>query len=464
MWGGADDYAPRDVRATPVPYHGAGACRTAAVSERRQGTRPPLRLWHVPAARARHVVCIGDSITYAPSMPRIGVDRNWVDQVAAALDETTGARPGNGFHGLWRDEWRRAGAWTQPTTADAFDVGPFRQAAYSSGRTTDQMTWTKPAAMTVGAFEIYAFSMPGVGRWQYRVDAEPWRNVSATSGNADKVLRRIFVDEPVHAHVDIRGHDGAKPCVAAIAGITSWTSATPDATGTVVHNLGHQHQMLAAFCRPSAGDPLALLDDIRPDLITVLFSNDVRLQDPPTFGETLRHVIRRVGPYADVLLISPFEQRPPRRVADAVTEVGSRVITSETALFLVTDARSRVSGTNIPEGATIASVQSTQSATMTVAATGSSGAGELAVKGRRHAATQAEYRAVTKEVAGSTGCMLLDLYDEWTSTVGAGWDAAWAAGFMHDSLHPTQLGHDDIATRVSAALGLSTVTPRQAHQ
>jgi len=397
-------------------------------------------------------------------MPRIGVDRNWVDQLAAALDATTGARPGNGFHGLWRDEWRRAGAWTQATTADTFDVAPFRQAAYSSGRTTDQMTWTKPAAMTVGAFEIYACSMPGVGHWQYRVDAGPWTNVSAPWGNDDKVLHRISVDEPVHSNVDIRGHDGGKPCVAAIAGIASWTATTPDATGTVVHNLGHQHQMLAAFCRPSAGDPLALLDDIRPDLITVLFSNDVRLQDPPTFGKTLRHLIRRVSHYADVMLISPFEQRPPRTVTDAVTEVESHVITSGAALFLATDSGSHISGTNIPEGATIASVESTQSATMTVAATGSSDAGELAVKGRRHAAMQAEYRTVTKEVAGSTGCMLLDLFDEWTSAVGAGWDAAWAAGFMHDSLHPTQLGHDDIATRVSTALGLSPVTPRQARQ
>jgi hypothetical protein len=434
------------------------------VTERQPRARLPLKRSHAPPGRTSQVVCIGDSITYAPSMPRIGVPRNWVEQVAAALEEATGAQPGHGFHGLWRDEWRRTGAWTQPTTADTFDVAPFRQAAYSSGRTTDQLTWTKPAAMTVGAFEIYSFSMPDAGRWQYRVDAGPWTNVRATSGPVDTMLHRIFVGEPVHSHVDVRGHDGSKPCVAPIAGITVWTSATPDPTGTVVHNLGHQHQTLAAFCRPSAGDPLALLDDLRPDLITVLFSNDVRLHDAVSFGKKLRRLIRRVAPYADVLLISPFEQRPPRLVADAVTEVGSQVIRSETALFLATDSRSHISGTNIAEGATIASVQSTQTATMTASATGSSDRGELAIEGRRDAATQAEYRAVTKEVAASTGCAFLDLHDAWTSSVGASWDAAWAAGLMHDSLHPTQLGHDDIATRVRAVLGLSTVTPRQNHQ
>ncbi len=91
---------------------------------------------------------------------------------------------------------------------------------------------------------------------------------------------------------------------------------------------------------------------------------------------------------------------------------------------------------------------------MTVAATGSSVDGELAIEGRRDTATQAEYRAMTKAVADSTGCAFLDLYDAWASTVGAGWDAAWAAGLMHDSLHPTQLGHDDIAARVQVALGL----------
>jgi hypothetical protein len=33
--------------------------------------------------------------------------------------------------------------------------------------------------------------------------------------------------------------------------------------------------------------------------------------------------------------------------------------------------------------------------------------------------------------------------------------AAWDAGFMHDGLHPTQLGHDDIAIRAQSVLGLT---------
>jgi hypothetical protein len=389
-------------------------------------------------------------------MPATGVNCNWVEQLAVALDRATGPRPGNGFLGLWRrDEWKHAGRWKQPARADTFDVAPFRQAWYSSGHSVDVLTWTKPAAMTVGAFEVYWFDKPDMGRWQYRVDEGPWTSVGEPLRSTDNVLHRAFVGERVHSRIQIRGHDGSKPCVAPIVGISVWTSATPGSTGTVVHNLGHQHQMLAAFCRPSAGDPLALLDDIRPDLITVLFSNDVRLHDAARFGDTLRSLVRRVAPYADVLLISPFEQREPRHVTDAITMAGSTDITSTTALFLVSDLGSPIRGTNIAEGATIGSLQSTQTATMTVAATGSSVDGDLAIEGRRYAKTQAEYRAITKVVADTTGCAFLDLYDAWASTVGAGWEAAWAAGLMHDGLHPTQLGHDDIAARVQVALGLS---------
>ncbi len=394
-------------------------------------------------------------------MPQIGIDRSWVDQLATAL-EATGARLGSGFLGLWRHEWIRAGAWTQPARTDAFDVAPFRQALYSSGHTTDELTWTKPVTMTVSAFEVYWFFKPEMGRWQYCVDNGSWTNVnlSDSSAKADNTLHRVFVDERVHSHVRIRGHDGSKPCVATIAGISAWASATPEPSGTVVHNLGHQHQMLAGFCRPSAGDPLALLDALRPDLVTVLFSNDVRLHDATNFGVRLRGLVRRVAPYADVLLISPFEQRPPRRVDDAVTEEGSRIVTSESALFLATDSRSRLSGTNVAAGASIASVQSTHTATMTVSATGSSVGGELAIGGQRDTATQADYRAMTKAVAAFTGCAFLDLYDAWASSAGAGWDAAWATGLMHDGFHPTQLGHDDIAARVLVALGLDPTVRR----
>ncbi|MDQ1454609.1 MAG: hypothetical protein QOH28_229 [Actinomycetota bacterium] len=413
-----------------------------------------LARWSLPSNRVRNVVCIGDSVTYDRAMLKTGISRNWVEQLATALDDVTGARPGDGFRGMWRDEWKQRGEWTQVTAKDAFDVAPFRQGYFSSGQIADDVVWTKPASMTAAAFDLYWFQMPGIGDWQYRVDDDQWRNVGAPAGTGENKLHRLFVRQHVRSRVEIRGHDGNNPCVASIVGISPYSMSSQASAGTLVHNLGHAHQMLAAFCRPSAGDPLALLDDIRPDLVTVLFTNDVRLHDPERFGKTLQRLIERVASYADVLLISPYEQRPSRSVSDAVTTSGSDVVTSPSALFLASDSRAGIRGTNIRDGSRIASVRSRQVATMTAAATGSCATGALTIEGPRDSTTQAEYRAETRHVAAGMGCALIDLYEAWAQTAGTGWDACYAAGLMDDGLHPTQLGHDDIASRVHGVLGL----------
>ena len=103
----------------------------------------------------RTVACIGDSITFAPSMAIFGVTEPWVDQLTAALERTARPRRGDGFRGLWRDdEWAQSGSWTQPETADPFDVAPFRRGLYSSGCAADELVWIKPATLTVHAFDI----------------------------------------------------------------------------------------------------------------------------------------------------------------------------------------------------------------------------------------------------------------------------------------------------------------------
>jgi hypothetical protein len=426
-----------------------------------------FRFWTPPPNGACAITCIGDSITYDRAMLRTGIRRNWVEQVATRLDELAGAgadagaaRPADGFRGMWRDEWRRHGRWTQITTTDPFDVAPFRQGYRSTGRKADRLEWRKPATVTVSGFDLYWIDSPATGDWQFRIDDGAWQNIgrspAGTEGGTDGGnLHRRRVDAPVEVRVEIRAFDGRDPCEAAVAGIAPASTGAPRSSGTVVHNLGHANQMLAAFCRDSAGDPLAVLDVIRPQLITVLFTNDVRLHNAERFGRELRGVVERVESFADVLLIAPFEQRAPRRVADAQTTAGSEVVISGSAVFLASDSGTRVSGANIPEGNTIASVQSTKVVRLTTAATGSSAGGDLVIEGRREAEMQAAYRRVTRDLAAARGCAFVDLYDAWSATIGAGWDAAYAAGFMVDGLHPTQLGHDDIAARVAHALGIA---------
>jgi hypothetical protein len=301
--------------------------------------------------------------------------------------------------------------------------------------------------------------MPRTGRWQFAVDDGPWQAGPAPTGVPDNALHRFAVAHGVRNHVRIRGHDGAQYCIAPIAGITVYATAEPS-RGALLHNLGRGQQLLAEVCRPTEGDPLALLDDLRPDLVTVLFSNDVRFQSADRFSQLLQRLLGRVAPYADALLIAPFEQRPPRIVGDAVTVRGSTVVESPSALFTITDHNAPVRGTNLVAGASIESVESPTRVTVSDAATGTSSGGELVIGRYRNSMIQATYRAFTKAVAERVGCGFIDLFEAWSDKVGPGWDAAYAAGLMFDGLHPTQLGHDDIAARVKAAVGLATTVVR----
>jgi hypothetical protein len=376
----------------------------------------------------------------------------WVEQLRHALAKETGWAVSGGFCGLWRsDEWTRTGAWTRTTPTDRFDVAPFGHGYFSSGSSVDALTWTKPDSMAVATFDLYWFHMVGTGDWQYRVDSGPWRSSGADGGHVDNRLHRLSVAEAVTGQVEIRGYDGTGACIAPIVGISTH-SHRPASNTTVVHNLGCAGNWLTGLCRASSGDPLALFDELRPDLMTVLFSNDAVFEMSPRFGVQLRVLVDRVRDFADVLLISPFEQRSSRRVDDAITVAGSAVLRSSEASFGPADLSRAVSGTNIANRATIAGVLSPQSVRLTHAATGSCEFGALTIGRRRTPEQQAAHRAITADVAHATGSALLDLYDAWGAIAGAGWEATNAHGFMTDALHPSQFGHDDIARQVTAML------------
>ncbi|HEY5170444.1 MAG TPA: SGNH/GDSL hydrolase family protein, partial [Acidimicrobiia bacterium] len=256
----------------------------------------------------------------------------WVEQLTRALAERSGLPASGGFRGLWRiEEWSRSGTWTRATRADAFDVAPFGIGLISSGDAIDELKWWKPATMRVTELDIYWFDMPGAGAWQYCIDDRKWQNGPATAAGDNK-LHKLTLTEPVAKRLLIRGFDGTRPCIAPIAGINVRDRSSARA-GPVVHNLGCPGNLLGDFCRPSAGDPLALLDDIHADLVTVLFSNDVAFQHSTRFGEALRRLVDRVHGYADVVLMAPFEARPHRRVDDAITVRGSDVVRSSSASF-----------------------------------------------------------------------------------------------------------------------------------
>ncbi len=359
-------------------------------------------------------------------------------------------KPAEGFRGIWRTrEWSREGTWRRTTPADAFDAAPFGFGYVSSGAPADALTWTRPAGAPVAAFDVYTMVGHGLGRAQYRVDNGAWRDVNPPAG-ADSHLTRTRVSQAVHERVQLRAGDGSQPSVVAAAGLDIF--ATPPEAGprTRVHHLGIGMQYLVAFCRRSAGDPLALLDMLRPEMVIVGVTNDVMWRVPDLWESTVRGLLARIEPYAELLLISSFEQRPPRRVHDAVTRAGSTRLRSGSASFVASDASEVVWGANLltDPRTTIVSVVSDTEVELSAPATASGSRGELVIGRGREVEMQAAYRATTRRLAASVGCRHLDVYEAWLATGAAGWDAANQAGLMLDRYHATAEGHCDIAARL----------------
>src|SRR5262249_44338537 len=161
-------------------------------------------------------------------------------------------------------------------------------------------------------------------------------------------LRRVFANSAVQGRVQIRASNGREPCVAAVAGIDVYLD-TPGARDGRAHDLTAGKHFLSQFCRPSAGDPLALLDELQPTLVIVAFSNDVLFRAPVKFEHALRSIVERVAPFGDALLVGAYEQRPPRVVHDAAFTQGSCVVTSDVAAFLPSDVGEKLLSHNFPD-------------------------------------------------------------------------------------------------------------------
>jgi hypothetical protein len=413
-----------------------------------------LQRWYRAAGRARRVLCVGDSTTRAFAGAAGVEGRGWVELLAIALGEVGDLAVGEGFRGLWRDqEWTKKGTWIRPGPTDQSDVGPFGWAYRSSGEVSDELTWNKPQSTRVVAFDLHVVNVPDLGSWEYRVDGGPWRSAGAPQFSAHGRLGRLFVDEPVDRSVQIRAGDADAPYVAAIVGLSTYTLPAR-APRIRVHNLGVGMQFLSHLCRASSGDPLALLDDLRPELVIVAFSNDVLFEAPSKFEASLRTLVDRMAPFGDLLLVSAYEQRPPRRVHDAVTTAGSPIVTSKNAHFVPSDVRERVTGASVPDEppAVIRSVESSSRITLSASPVATLDGADMVIGRGRECAVQAEYRAVTQRVAESTGCAHIDLYEAWSSSGATGWDAAHGAGLMLDRYHASQAGHHDIANRLLGIL------------
>ncbi len=226
------------------------------------------------------------------------------------------------------NEWVRTGSlWTQTTTSNAFDRAPFGRAFYSN-LGTDRERWIyKSQWRPIVGFAVYWIdyffdSGNNAGNWQYSLDnANTWTNMNQTIAH-DNLLKKFYVASPITNNIYFRPSDGTSDVGCLIVGIEPFFIDPRTVNrGFIWHNLGSGAQKLVSNLLPNtAGDRLAFLDDVRlgtgspipntPSFVTSMFINDVNDSNTTTWGNALTTVHNRVSPYANLLLINPYEADP----------------------------------------------------------------------------------------------------------------------------------------------------------
>lgn len=256
------------------------------------------------------------------------------------------------------------------------------------------------------------------------------------------------------------------------AGVFAYERSSSAFSGLRLYNISRDGQSLTNACQGGVGDPLAILDagdgsfvGIEPDLFIVLFTNDVTQGTQQTYWNAVNRLIARTNRYADILFIVNFEQAPSSAVgratklqrrfaqllkkaaletpipywyaADGATTISTPTITSATISFNQSDIGKSIVGQDIPAGTVITAVASATSATMSQNATATH---------VNDCSFQIRAARVDTENA------VLDLYEAWQAQGIRGYADANKQGLMADTLHQSQLGHNDMARRVGTLL------------
>ena len=266
-----------------------------------------------PRARSGSCASVTRSPAGHPVTPRhpVAVD-GWVEQLGAL----TGARPRAGARRVPRVVApRRVDAHGHVGAADA--SRPLRRRPVPAGLVQLGRVGRHDDVAQAGGDDRARLRSPLVPHARNRRLAVPGRRRPLAGQRSAGRARRQQAPHPAHLGRDLgpARDQRLRRRSAAVSRRSPASAPTPRCRAeerVVVHNLGCPGTRLAMFCRSSAGDPLALLDEIEPDLVTVLFSNDVVLDDPDRFRAELVRLVERVRGYADVLLIAPYEQCPQR--------------------------------------------------------------------------------------------------------------------------------------------------------
>jgi len=368
-----------------------------------------------------HVVCIGDSVVLGLGDFTTGPVDGFADQVRRTLGQPD---LGIGYRGLWHtDEFARttggAAAWTFVDPGDPEDIGPFGYdsatlfatwSVITATGSTAICTWTPPDNVVVGQVDIHYFETASTtNNGSYSTDGgSTWHDLPTAPPASGARLQTFSVVTVSPATVKVRAATaGGTGAYFAYAGLTAYNQPVDfDTVGLVVHNFGQTSAFLHSIVDSARTDGLRFFTgdaaSLRPSLVVAHCSNDVNFVD--TLG---------AGP----------------AIAQWETDVDA----------LVTGVQAF--------GADVLWLSSYESDRSSVGVT---------------PANQASYRASIDDLSISLGFAQINLYEAWDALLGtAGYSAANSAGMMEDIVHPTQKGHDDIASRVNRVLATDGGIPHR---
>jgi hypothetical protein len=228
----------------------------------------------------------------------------------------------------------------------------------------------------------------------------------------------------------------------------------------------------------SQGDPQGWLDGkittgsgpglpwygIQPDLVVVMFVNDMAIYaDPQRYTETLSFLANRISPYADLLVVNPYEtaKTPDWRDIPNVAIGGDQIAALDgNGGFTSADEGSSIYSPGlIPtnddnNGVAVTILTVTDSNHASISAGATAGIGTLSIA--ESPIVNAAYRQAVKNWATANRYAVLDLYDAYASEGLVGNAAVTADGLINstDSVHPSQLGFADMGARISRLLAL----------
>lgn len=358
---------------------------------------------------------------------------------------------------------------TSATTATLSNVLPY-------STTGNRLAIASPTAMSIvelGLLWVDNVTSNGA-EFNYSLDGGlNWVTVAQTSAGTPKLMNNKISALNPTSLIIVGNTSSGTASQTVQAGVFCFQEASASKAGFAMYNIARDGYTMTETVEGGLGDNMAIFDNtlggtftgIFPDLVILIFTNDLAVYDSQRWWNSLNRFISRVNTYADVIFLSTFDQffggakarttnniktfanilkkvalevkQPYWYANDGNTTNGSATITSTTIAFSKQDIGKTIIGDGIPANTTITAVASMTSATMSANATATS--------------TTANFYIIADAL--DTSNVVLDLFEAWKTQGIRGFKDAQKEGLMYDIVHQSQLAHNDMARRIINIIG-----------